>query len=57
MNWGAFTTVPAAGLAITLDNTCAVSEGFDPRLGSARPSVRQVLAQWDTGATNSVISE
>jgi hypothetical protein len=50
MNWGAFTTVPAVGLAITLDNTCAVSEGFDPRIpvskigGSLRATVFDTTA-------------
>ncbi|MCL2101130.1 MAG: retroviral-like aspartic protease family protein [Fibromonadales bacterium] len=44
----------------TLITACSISEAFDPKdlqKGLKRPPAKEFTAIWDTGATNSVISE
>jgi hypothetical protein len=52
----AFTTV-ANGLVNVLQNECWISTAWHPANPGPRPELHQFLAIWDTGATNSVISQ
>lgn len=61
-NWTGFTTVGQGGLLSVLKNQCGVSQAFAPTLvpdqpPAAAPEVKQFDAIWDTGATNSVITQ
>ena len=50
------TTFPR--FANVLRNECRISEAFDPTLPpSLRPVTEEFMAIWDTGATNSVVTE
>lgn len=40
-----------------LKNQCGISQAFDPAAGGAHPQITQFDAIWDTGATNSVITQ
>jgi hypothetical protein len=53
----AFTTVPTGGLSLALENVCTVSALPNRELPGRLPVSRRVLAQWDTGAERSMISE
>lgn len=46
-----------SGLSRVLKNKCLVSEAFDPRSGGTPPTSTEFDALWDTGATNSVITQ
>lgn len=53
-------TVRAAGLLAVISTPVRVSQAFDPDLirpGWRQPTMLQVEAIWDTGATNSVITQ
>jgi len=52
-----FTSVSAGGLLAVLKNRCAISQAFDPATGGVHPPVIEFDAIWDTGATNSVITQ
>lgn len=51
-----FTTV-SQGRRRVLVNQCQVTEAWEPRSGHPRPTPRTFECLWDTGATNSMISE
>jgi hypothetical protein len=53
----AFTTVPTGGLSASLENVCVISALPNRKLTGKQAVTRNVLAQWDTGAFRSVISE
>jgi hypothetical protein len=54
----AFTIVSDKGVLKTLESMCSVSRAREDVLLDSVPShAREVLALWDTGATNSMISE
>lgn len=55
--WRGFTTTGLGGLLNVLKNQCGVSQAFDPTPGGALPPVVQFDAIWDTGATNSCITQ
>lgn len=40
-----------------LKNQCGISEAWDPKSGVPPPTVQEFTAIWDTGATNSVITQ
>jgi hypothetical protein len=44
-------------LVNVLKNDCGISEPFDPTTGGPSPTVHVFSAIWDTGATNTVITE
>lgn len=46
-----------SGLLNELRNRCLVSAAWDPRSGTPKPQAVEFDALWDTGATNSVISQ
>ena len=50
-------TLPASGRLQVIKTVAHVSLGFDPASGSTHPPQIQFDAIWDTGATNSVISQ
>ncbi len=52
-----FTSVSTGGLLGVLKNRCAISQAFDPAAGGPAPAVVEFDAIWDTGATNSVITQ
>lgn len=52
-----FTTSSTGGLLPVLKNRCAISQAFDPAGGGPPPPVVELDAIWDTGATNSVITQ
>jgi hypothetical protein len=54
-----FTSTSLGGLLAVLKNRCAVSQAFDPIGGQQQPGppIVEFEAIWDTGATNSVITQ
>lgn len=52
-----FTTTASGGLLRVLKNQCGISQAVDPSGGGQLPPVVQFDAIWDTGATNSVITQ
>jgi hypothetical protein len=52
-----FTTTAIGGLLNTLKNSCGISLAFDPTIPGQHPSPAPFDAIWDTGATNSVITQ
>lgn len=52
-----FTTTAQGGLLNVLKNQCGISQAFDPTGGMVPPPVSQFDAIWDTGATNSCITQ
>ena len=50
-------TATGDGLLSSLLNQCSVSRAWDPGNGSPEPEVITFDAIWDTGATNSVITQ
>ena len=52
-----FTTVSNAGILRVLKNECTVSEAWNPGGPEPAPSMLGFTALWDTGATQSVISQ
>jgi hypothetical protein len=52
-----FTTTAIGGLLNVLKNQCGISQAFDPTGGGNMPPVLPFDAIWDTGATNSCISQ
>ena len=52
-----FTTTSVGGLLNVLKNRCGISQAFDPTTGGAVPQVIEFDAIWDTGATDSVITQ
>ena len=59
--WLGFTTTSLGGLLGVLKNQCAISQAFDPVIGGTpQPAGIQPVqfdAIWDTGATNSCITQ
>jgi len=55
--WSAFTTKSLGGLLNVLKNQCGISLAFDPTAGGTQPPVVQFDAIWDTGATNSCVTQ
>jgi hypothetical protein len=54
----AFTSTAASGgLLSVLKNRCRISQAFHPASGDPAPQLVEFDAIWDTGATNSVITE
>ncbi len=51
------TTAAKSGLFSVLKNQCGISQAFDPRGDESPPVIREFEAIWDTGATNSVITQ
>jgi len=47
----------SGGLLRALQNQCGISQAFDPGRGGKEPPTSQFNAIWDTGATNSVITQ
>jgi len=45
------------GLLNVLLSNCEVSQAFDPKVNTAHPTANTFTAIWDTGATNSVITQ
>lgn len=56
-NSRSFTTTAIGGLLNVLKNQCGISQAFDPAAGRSLPPITQFDAIWDTGATNSVITQ
>ncbi len=52
-----FTTTAQGGRLNVLINECGVSQAFHPQDGGTFPTVCKFGAIWDTGATNSVITQ
>ena len=52
-----FTTIAHSGLLNVLKNNCGISQAYDPRSGGTPPVICEFEAIWDTGATNSVITQ
>lgn len=52
-----FTTTSNSGLKNVLQNQCGISQFFDPDSDGVAPDTCQFDAIWDTGATNSIISQ
>lgn len=52
-----FTIAAIGGLLNTLKSKCGVSQAFDPSRGGVPPAFSEFDAIWDTGATNSVITQ
>lgn len=52
-----FTTAFQGGISNVLTNECGISFAFDPASGEPHPQAHPFKAIWDTGATNSVISQ
>ncbi len=50
-------TVTYNGLSLVLTCKSLVSQAFDPNAKLAHPSQSEFLAIWDTGATNTVVTE
>lgn len=55
--YSTFTTKATGGLLDVLANQCGVSQAFDPAGGGVAPPVSQFVAIWDTGATNSCVTQ
>lgn len=55
--WRGFTTSGIGGFLNVLKNQCGVSQAFDPAAGAAQPHIAQFDAIWDTGATNSCVTQ
>lgn len=55
--WSAFTSTSVGGLLNVLKNQCGISQSFNPAAGGAASPVVQFDAIWDTGATNSCITQ
>jgi hypothetical protein len=55
--WSAFTTRSVGGLLDVLKNRCGISQAFNPAAGGTAPPVVQFDAIWDTGATNSCVTQ
>jgi hypothetical protein len=55
--YATFTTTSAGGLLDVLKNQCGISQAFNPAGGGTAPPVVQFDAIWDTGATNSCITQ
>lgn len=55
--FSAFTTTGLGGLLNVLKNQCGISQAFNPATGGAAPPVVQFDAIWDTGATNSCVTQ
>src|SRR5258708_11457958 len=53
----AFTTTSLGGFLNVLKNQCGVSQAYNPAGVGAVPHVAQFDAIWDTGATNSCVSD
>jgi len=51
------TTALGGGLMNVLKNQCGISQAFDLTSGGILPAITQYDAIWDTGATNSVITQ
>lgn len=56
-DWHGFTTTARGGLLRVLKNKCGISEGYNPVTGAPPPDVKEFDAIWDTGATDSVITQ
>ena len=53
-----FTTTSGGGLRSVLKNRCSISQAFNPAAGGGTPPpIVEFDAIWDTGATNSVITQ
>ncbi len=52
-----FTTVGVGGLLNVLKNRCGITHAFIPGQGQTPPQPVEFDAIWDTGATNSVITQ
>ena len=52
-----FVSISQSGLLNRLVNQCSVSEAWDPNSASPEPPLHPFNALWDTGATNSMISQ
>ena len=52
-----FTTVSNAGILRVLTNECTVSEAWNPDSSEPEPPMLAFTALWDTGATQSVITQ
>lgn len=52
-----FTTTAVGGLLRALKNRCGISIAFDPRTPGPHPPAVEFDAIWDTGATNSVVTQ
>src|ERR1700683_3442702 len=56
-NLNSFTSKPPkGGLLRVLKTPCAIAAAFDPKVGP-QPLMREYQAIWDTGATNSCVSQ
>lgn len=55
--YSTFTTTSVGGLLNVLKNQCGISQAFSPTAGGAPPPAVQFDAIWDTGATNSCITQ
>lgn len=52
-----FTVTSNGGLLRVLQTACKVAEAFDPSQPPPHPALHDFVAIWDTGATNSCITE
>ncbi|MEK6212225.1 MAG: hypothetical protein AABM64_18015 [Pseudomonadota bacterium] len=52
-----FTTISLVGILNVLKNQCGISQAFDPAAGGLAPPATQFDAIWDTGATNSCVTQ
>lgn len=52
-----FTTISTSGILRELRNDCLVSEAFDTSEPLPHPTAMQFSALWDTGASNTVITQ
>ena len=52
-----FTISAIGGLLNVLKSPCGISLAFDPASAGAQPQISQFDAIWDTGATNSCVSQ
>jgi predicted aspartyl protease len=50
-------TIQYPAISNTLRTNCGISEAYNPNSGGIHPTVLQVNALWDTGATNTVITK
>src|SRR5438874_793534 len=52
-----FTVKAAGGILRVLQTQCAIAEAFDPSAPGPHPQFHDFQAIWDTGATNSAITQ
>lgn len=52
-----FTTTANSGLLSVFKNTCGICPAWHPGMGGVQPTISDFEAIWDTGATNSVITQ